>query len=96
MPAIKLLDLQIEENLQQMQILSHKGEFVNCILIELETNRLIHERNYTEITKRLDKILKNDVNLAKINKKLEVLEEKIDKLAEKKGFWSKFKSILKK
>ena len=90
---------QIEENIKSIQDLiksDDENKFLKIILLELESNRLIHEQNYQELVvyfdstfKKLDKILKNDSNLTKIDQKLAILTEK-------KSFLDRIKGIFKK
>jgi hypothetical protein len=80
---IKDLNTKIDDNIVYLEQLSKENDIVTSILVELETNRLIHERNYLEITELL-------VN---IQKKIDKLDKKLQKITEKplkQGFLSKF------
>lgn len=83
MPKTKDLTPEIEQNIKEAKLLATKQEFTGSILVELETNRLIHEQNYQELAS----LIVNN------NKKLTKIDKKVDKLAKKESFWQKIKSI---
>lgn len=77
--SIDTLTKQIDDKMLELEGLAKKGELARCILVELEVNRFLHERTnlvLNDLHTKLDKMLKNDVNLKKIDQKLSVLTEK--------------------
>jgi hypothetical protein len=89
---LKDLEKQIDKEVLEIGNLLSKGDLNRAFLKEFTVNRLLHERNkliLDNLNKKIDKILKNDVNLSKINQKLDILTEK-------KTFWQKITTFFKK
>lgn len=83
-----ILNKQIENNLAEIKQLHLKGEVVGILLVELETNRLIHEQNYQELSSL---IVNNTKYLVKMTKMLEKLSKKEAIPVVKQTQWEKFK-----
>jgi len=84
------LQQQIENNLAEIKQLHLKEDVVGILLVELETNRLIHEQNYQELSTL---IVNNTKYLVKMTKMLEKLSKKEVILVVKQTKWEKFKAI---
>ena len=84
------LQQQIENNLVEMKQLHLKEDVVGILLVESETNRLIHEQNYQELSTL---IVNNTKYLVKMTKMLEKLSKKEVILVVKQTKWEKFKAI---
>ena len=86
------LQQQIENNLAEIKQLHLKEDVVGILLVELETNRLIHEQNYQELSTL---IVNNTKYLVKMTKMLEKLSKKEVILVVKQTIWTKIKAIFK-
>jgi hypothetical protein len=89
---LKDLEKQIDKEVLEIGNFLSKGDLNRAFLKEFTVNRLLHERNkliLDNLNKKIDKMLKNDVNLKKINQKLDILTEK-------KTFWQKITTFFKK
>jgi len=83
---------QIENNLEELKQLHLKEDVVGILLVELETNRLIHEQNYHELSSL---IVNNHKYLVKITKILEKLSKEEAIPVVKQTKWEKIKAIFK-
>jgi len=81
---------QIENNLAELKQLHLKQDVVGILLVELETNRLIQEQNYQELSTL---IVNNNKYLVKITKILEKLSKEEAIPVVKQTIWTKIKAI---
>ena len=81
---------QIENNLAELKQLHLKKDVVGILLVELETNRLIQEQNYQELSTL---IVNNNKYLVKITKILEKLSKEEVIPVVKQTIWTKIKAI---
>jgi hypothetical protein len=92
MSQLEEINKQIELNLDKIEIYLQNNKQMQALFLELTVNRQLQERNrliMEDLSLKLDKMLNNDVNLKKINQKLDVL-------IEKKSFWQKIITSFKK
>jgi len=96
MSQIEEINNQISLNLDKIEVYLSNNKHIQALFLELTVNRQFQERNrliMEQLDNKLDKMLKNDINLSKINQKLDVL---IKRPQEKASFWSKIKLFFSK